>query len=379
MKKMNRRQLIDWLGIVRIPGFGPVLLNRLIDGLGSVEAVLSVSEAELRDVSGVPLPLLNAILEIRHRHHPVRLAMALELDRLTAMGGRVLIPGDGEYPAILGSLYDPPAALFVLGDPQYLAADDKIAVVGSRRASPAGCQMARKMAAQLASHGLITVSGLALGIDTAAHQGALDAQGATVAVVATGLDIEYPKGQGELRQRIVERGCVLTEAFLGTEPAPYLFPVRNRLLSGLSRGVVVVEATLQSGSLVTARCALEQGREVFAVPGPISDPRSQGVHQLLKQGACLVECVEDILTALHFSLRPLPVSDTLSPSVAGAKSNVIAEILAILTHGPLQADEIARSCQLTAGELSSILLQLELVGAIRRQSGNWISLDGSEK
>ncbi|MEO5348498.1 MAG: DNA-processing protein DprA [Magnetococcus sp. YQC-3] len=298
-----------------------------------------------------------------------------ELDRLHSLGGTLLVLGDAGYPPLLQEIYDPPPALFVLGDPGHLLREESVAVVGSRRATPGGSRFAYRLGMDLARNGLVTVSGLAEGIDTAAHWGALEGQGVTIAVLATGLDVLYPSCNDRLRRRIITQGCLVTEAPLGTPPAAHLFPPRNRIISGLCRGVAVVEAAIRSGSLVTARLALEQGREVFAVPAQVGDPRYQGSNQLLRQGATYLERVEDILNVFSWDARPPsregPVDEGRDLPMAGTPS---AAVHAMLQHGPVQGDELARRCHLTVAALSRILLQLELVGVVQRLPGNQFAL-----
>ncbi|MBF0368682.1 MAG: DNA-protecting protein DprA [Magnetococcales bacterium] len=405
---MNQRLYVDWLRFIRTPGLNRSLINRLIDHFGTPEALLDASAKELQAVPGATPQLAETILKGHHKPHP-GLSPPDELAALAQLGGKALILGGPDYPPLLATIHDPPPILFVLGDDTLLTGKNKVAIVGTRKASHGGLQLARKMGADLSGHGLITVSGLAMGIDTAAHWGALEGGGQTIAVIATGLDIDYPHANAELRRRIIEKGCLITESPLGTPALPHLFPPRNRIISGLSLGVAVVEASMKSGSLITARLALEQGREVFAVPGPVTDSRSKGVHHLLKQGACLVENVADIIQELELSWsdslpnnhgerldtgahlskasprtspeeRPdtppnqaqnPPSASAIPPPQSGSEAWLIVEQL---KKGPHLADELARSCGLTVASLSRILLQLELVGVVQRLPGNTFTL-----
>ncbi|MBF0461059.1 MAG: DNA-protecting protein DprA [Magnetococcales bacterium] len=372
---MDAHGLLEWLKLIRTPGLGPVRINRLLRHFGGVQALLDAPDREWEQVPGMQLPFLQKILHLRRAmpHAPIQ----QELDRLHGIGGHMLVLGDVGYPRLLREIYDPPPTLFVLGDPSHLLREDTLAVVGSRQATPSGSDFTHQLALDLSRHGLVTVSGLAEGIDTAAHWGALEGRGVTIAVLATGLDVLYPARNAHLRQRIIAQGCLVTEAPLGTPPAAYLFPPRNRIISGLSRGVLVVEAAMRSGSLVTARLALEQGREVFAVPAQIGDPRYQGSNHLLRQGATYLEGIEDILQAFAWDARPpsfVPqavsaVMDT--PVAVGTES---AAVHALLQQGPVQGDELARRCHLTVAALSRILLQLELVGVVQRLPGNQFAL-----
>ena len=372
---MDRSALLEWLKVIRTPGLGPVRINRLLRHFGGAEAMLEAPDQAWEAVPGVHPPFMQKVLRLRHKmaHAPLQ----QELERLQSMGGHLLVLGDAGYPRLLQEIYDPPPALFVLGDPTHLLQENTLGVVGSRQASPFGSHFTHQLTLDLARHGLVTVSGLAEGIDTAAHWGALEGQGTTIAVLATGLDVLYPSRNAHLRQRIIAQGCLVTEAPLGTPPAAYLFPPRNRIISGLCRGVAVVEAAVRSGSLVTARLALEQGREVFAVPAQIGDPRYQGSNHLLRQGATYLEKAEDILNAFSWDARPPthrapPTAEVADVPVAvGTES---AAVHAVLKHGPIQGDELARRCHLTVASLSRILLQLELVGVVQRLPGNQFAL-----
>ncbi len=373
---MDRPELLEWLRLIRTPGLGPVRINRLLRHFGGAQALLEASEKGWEAVPGIQLPFLQKILHLR-REMPTA-PIQQELNRLQAMGGHLLVLGDPGYPPLLREIHDPPPVLFVLGDPGHLLKGNAVALVGSRQASPSGSHFTHRLAMDLARHGLVTVSGLAEGIDTAAHWGALEGQGATVAVMATGLDVLYPTRNAALRQRIIAQGCLVTEAPLGTPPAAYLFPPRNRIISGLCRGVVVVEAATRSGSLVTARLALEQGREVFAVPAQVGDIRYQGSNHLLRQGAIYLEGVDDILQTFSWDARP-PTTAMPRPRVTAVDTPVAvgttaAAVHALLQHGPVQGDELARRCHLTVAELSRILLQLELVGVVQRLPGNQFAL-----
>lgn len=373
---MEHKARLEWLRLIRTPGLGPVRINRLLRHFGDPQAVLDAPERAWEAVPGIQLSFLQKILRLRQEMPIVPIQQ--ELDRLHTMGGQLLVLGDAGYPPLLQEIYDPPPALFVLGDPAHLLKTNSVGVVGSRQASPFGGQFAYRLGMDLAQHGLITVSGLAEGIDTAAHWGALEGQGITIGVLATGLDVLYPTRNGRLRQRVVTSGCLVTEAPLGTPPAAYLFPPRNRIISGLCRGVVVVEAAIRSGSLVTARLAMEQGREVFAVPAQVGDPRYQGSNHLLRQGATYLEGVADIIQAFSWDIRP-PTKNLLPPAFAVADMPVAvgteaAAVHALLKQGPIQADELARRSHLTVAALSRILLQLELVGVVQRLPGNQFAL-----
>ncbi len=374
---MDRRTLLEWLRLVRTPGLGRVGMGHLLRFFGHPQAVLDASGEELAQVPGIR-PALLARLQ-SGRRQPAPESMSRELDRLTALGGRMLLRGGPGYPSLLEAIHDPPPVLFVLGEAAHLTGDRGIAIVGSRNASRQGERFAHHLAVDLARQGLLTISGVARGIDAAAHRGALEGRGVTIGVLATGLDVDYPPANRALKETIVQNGCLLSEAPLGTKPHPGLFPPRNRIISGLSRGVVVVEASDRSGSLITARLALEQGREVFAVPGPVGDSRSRGVHLLLRQGARLVEGIEDILEELSWCRTPVPQVEESSNITAGKQkvtNGPAARVLEELGRGSLPGDDLARRCQLTVSNLSRILLQLELAGMVERLPGNRYGLIG---
>ena len=282
---------------------------------------------------------------------------------------RTLTPADTGYPALLREIPDPPAVLHVrgtLGD----SCEPAVAIVGSRHASPYGLECAERLAYDLALRGITVVSGLARGIDAAAHRGALNAHGRTVAILGSGLDCLYPPEHERLAEEIAELGCVVSEYPMGMQPLPHNFPRRNRLISGWSLGVVIVEAAQRSGALITADMALEQGREVFAVPGPVTAVTSQGTHELLKHGARLVTSVEDILEELGLT-ADAPSRAAGARAHAPASELVEAErrIVACLGTEPQDIDAIAQASGMRASEASSWLLQLELKRIVRQLPG----------
>ncbi|MBF0126583.1 MAG: DNA-protecting protein DprA [Magnetococcales bacterium] len=367
---MESALFTDWLRLVRSPGMGAATLIHLVRHLGSFSAVLAASPKQLATVPNMR-PALSRTLEQFRLHSPAA-PIADELERLHAMGGRMLIPGEADYPPLLAAIHDPPPALFVLGDPALLQGDGPVTVTGTRKASRSGLEFAFTLGRDLAQSGMVTVSGLATGIDAAAHRGALANRGATVGVLATGLNVAYPRSNRELQQNIATHGCLVTEAPLGVLPVPWLFPPRSRILSGLSRGVVIVEAPEGSGALITARMALEQGREVFAVPGLANNANTRGTHELLRQGARLTEGVNDILEELNWPVRPPPEPSEYKKSTQEQHPLLggdAASVLACIGSDPLHEDELARCCQLTVIALSRILLQLELSGVVERLPG----------
>ncbi len=296
-------------------------------------------------------------------------AAEADLDWLRATQTSILRPADAEYPEFLGEIHDPPPLLFVQGDVRVLQAS-QIAIVGSRRATINGREIAASLAAELAALDVVVTSGLARGIDAAAHRGALRAGGITVAVLGSGHQHLYPRENVRLAQEIRERGCVVTEFPPAMTPRPDHFPRRNRVISGLSLGVVVVEAAARSGSLITARLALEQGREVFAVPGSIFNPFSRGCHELIRQGARLVEGVEDILEELpHLGPRAQPDADS---HVAIALENDEARVLEALGFDNVTADQLIERTRMEPGQLAMTLAALEVKGFVRMERGGYI-------
>ncbi len=361
------------LRLLRSEHVGPATFRQLIARSGSAAAAL------------------RALPELARRggRHRLRIATPgeaeAELAAVAAAGGRLLWLGEADYPAALAALDDAPPVLTVAGAAALLARP-AVALVGARNASGNGRRMAELLARGLAEAGLTVVSGLARGIDTAAHQGALAAAGggSTIAVLAGGLDRPYPPENLPLCRRIAEAGLLLAEMPPGTVPQARHFPRRNRLISGLSLAVVVVEAAERSGSLITARLAGEQGREVLAVPGSPLDPRAQGANRLIREGALLVQSVEDILEALGQLPSPRPRRPVVSPPAtapaqgfedgADPTDDYRRRLLELLSPTPLSVDEAIRQCQFSASVVQTLLLELELAGRIERHAGNRISL-----
>jgi DNA processing protein len=318
-----------------------------------------------------------------------RAAAEAELAALHRIDARLVCWGEPAYPSVLAGIEDAPPILTVLGRPELLELP-MVAVVGARNASANGRRLARELAAGLGQGGLVVVSGLARGIDAAAHLGGLET--GTAAVVAGGVDVVYPEENRGLHDALQRQGAIVAEFPLGSEPQARHFPRRNRIISGMALGVLVVEAAARSGSLITARYALEQGREVFAVPGSPLDPRCRGANDLLRRGATLTETAEDVLSQLRPLVRGALVSRPLTPlplaaaerwslgSPAGgagepaADADALDMILERLGPTPVAVDELVRQCQLTASALATLLLELELAGRVERHPGNLVSL-----
>jgi len=337
--------LTDWLKLCLIPGLGSDGQRRLLQAFGSPSAVLRQSQTEL--TQHVKQTVACSIIEGIDDSFLLTTANWLD-DPLN----HILTIADADYPQTLLNIPDPPLLLYVKGRRGLLNAVS-LAIVGSRNATTQGLRNAEAFARSASEAGLCVISGLAQGIDAAAHRGGLQAAGASIAVVGTGLDKVYPASNRELAHQLAQQGCIVSEFPLGTPPLPANFPRRNRIISGLSLGCLVVEASLQSGSLITARMALEQGRDVFAIPGSIHSPQSKGCHSLIKQGAKLVESAQDILEDLGY--RHLPIA---------AESSTAHPLYDHLGFDPVDTETLAQRSGLTIAELSAILLRLELEGAV---------------
>ena len=356
-------ELAAWLRLLETPRVGRESARRLLRAFGSPQGVLCASPAALREVVGAAAA---GALSRPPAGHQALLHTTLEWLRAGTAGTprSVLTLADRAYPALLLETADPPLLISTEGQLGWLDAPG-IAMVGSRHPTPAGLETAFAMAAEFSRAGLGVVSGLAMGVDGAAHEGALAAAGGTVAVVGTGLDRVYPARHRDLARRIAARGLILSEYPLGTAPHPANFPQRNRLIAGLSRGTLVIEAALKSGSLITARLALEAGREVMAVPGSVHSPQSRGCHALIKQGAALVETAQDALDAIGWQGGgTAPHSPPASPPSAPEDP-----LLHALGFAPVTLDGLAERTGWTAAELTARLLELELAGQVSRLPG----------
>ncbi len=360
--QLSADTLALWLRLARVPGVGIRGQHDLLQHFGSIEAIFSASRALLEKVLLGKNAAIHAILE-----QPSSKTFQEELDWLAAPKHHLLTWFDSDYPLLLRQIPDPPVTLYIMGE-RALLSSAQLAVVGSRNPSPAGRENAQAFAKSLANAGLTITSGLALGIDGAAHRGALDAGGKTIAVAGTGLDCVYPPRHRELAHQIVEHGALISEFPLGMPPKPENFPIRNRLISGLSLGTLVVEAALQSGSLITARLATEQGREVFAIPGSIHAPQARGCHALIRQGAKLVETAQDVLE----ELGPLAQVARQAENENVSTSDLAPPMVSLLEHigyDPVSVDSLIERSGLTADVVSSMLLQMELNGLVSSSPG----------
>lgn len=349
----------SWLTLSITPGLGAATAGRLLEEFSSVDSILAASTAELEAVG-----LDKAIRE--SLANPDRETLQRSVDWAEESGHHIVHCRDERYPGLLLETGQAPVCLFVAGNPEILGLP-QLAIVGSRNPTAGGIDTAREFAKHLGRGGLTITSGLATGIDTAAHRGALDAGCKTIAVLGTGPDTVYPPQNRELAKSITEEGALVSEFTPGTPVRRHHFPRRNRLMSGLSLGTLVVEAGMRSGSLITARYSGDYGREVFAVPGSIHSPLSKGCHRLIRQGAKLVETAADVadeLGALAGSLDSFPEPVAKPQKLSAHKDPDYAKLLHSMGHDPVTVDQLAKRSGLTAEELSSMLLILELEGRV---------------
>ena len=357
----------DWLTLSYLPGLGCTLINRLVDQLGTPAAVLR-GDAGVKEVAGAGSQLIN-LLRDANQVAAARQRARAELEQLGRHNVSLLTPNCAAFPGALRSIPDCPVLLYCRGTLDWLE-HPAVAIIGARTATDYGRRVATGLAAELAALGITIVSGAAYGVDAAAHRGALAAGGGTVAVLGCGIDVVYPRAHADLFRDIAACGLLLSEYPIGTKPEGFRFPARNRIISGLVQGVVVVEATERSGSLITARLALDQGREVFAVPGRIDSLKSAGTHRLIQQGAHLVHTVGDILEGLSWNKGATLTG--AKPGASGDASAITAQeqkLLDSLDTYPLDIDALIRQTGLALVELHSLLLQLELKGLIRQLPG----------
>ncbi|MDX2028928.1 MAG: DNA-processing protein DprA [Alphaproteobacteria bacterium] len=358
----------DWLRLSRTENVGQITFRQLLRRFGSAQAALEAlpSMAQRGGKRSFAIPPVSAVED--------------EIARSRKYGAKIIALNEPDYPEALAAIEDAPPLLTVLGDVSLLH-KRILGIVGARNASLNGRKMAENLARNLGEQSIVIASGMARGIDTAAHQGSLPT--GSIAVLAGGIDVVYPEENRALYDKLAEQGCIISDQPLGCEPYAKLFPRRNRLISGLSLGVIVVEAARQSGSLITARMALEQGREVFAVPGSPLDPRCAGTNDLIRQGAVLTEGASDILGHIH--ALPAGLSETSKPELETPESSINEDdlfhardiVLESLGPSPVSIDELIRECVLPASTVMMVLLELELAGRIERQPGQKIVLIGA--
>lgn len=358
--------LIDCLRLIRTPHIGSITFFQLLIRYGSVaEAVERLPELAMR---GGAKQYTACTREQAER----------EIERTSGFGARLIRYGEAEYPALLLHIPDPPPVIAVLGNAKLWQARETIAIVGARNASANGCIFAGKLAKELGAAGFSVISGLARGIDTAVHKASV-ATG-TVAVIAGGIDHVYPAENAKLYDEIRARGVIISEQAFGASPLASSFPARNRIISGMSMGCVVAEASPKSGSLITARLANEQGRDVFAVPGHPLDPRAQGCNRLIKQGATLIESAADVTEALaqpRLQVREaagMPYVSAHAETDEAGLTQARAQVLEKLTFTPVRVDELLAECQVTHSIIATVLIELELAGRVTRMAGNRVCL-----
>jgi DNA processing protein len=367
---MADRSLAAWLRLTLVPGIGPESQRHLLAAFGPPERIFAASRSELRGIVGKKADLL---LDTDNQD-----AVARALAWASQPGNAVLPLGDANYPQLLLESADPPTLLYAKGRLELLNRP-AVAIVGSRNATPQGIQDAETFARSLAADGLTIVSGLALGIDGAAHRGAVGQPGSTIAVIGTGADRIYPSRHKELALQLARDGVIISEFPLGTPAVAHNFPRRNRIIAGLAAGCLVVEAAMESGSLITARLAGELGRDVFAIPGSIHSPVARGCHRLIKQGAKLVENARDILEEIGHLTLDLPtqhLSQSASTSVAQAATDTTSrlspdenKVIAALGHDPANMDQLLQRTGLTTEALCAILVALELADHVASLPG----------
>lgn len=367
--EFSSEQKLDWLRLIRSENVGPITFYKLLERFGTAKAAIEALP-ELAQRGGAKRIKVGEKATARR-----------EMEALDEIGATLLARGEAAYPAFLAQIEDAPPLISVLGHVSLLK-KRAIAMVGTRNASINGQRLAEDFSRAFGEAGYLVVSGMARGIDAACHTGALEK--GTAAVLAGGVDVVYPKENAALYAKIGEMGVMVSEMPPGTVPQARHFPRRNRIISGLARGVVVIEAALRSGSLITARLALEQNREVFAVPGSPLDPRARGVNNLIRQGAHLTESAEEVISAINdlfasplLEGKPLEIID-IAPSQPdeGALGRARRTVIGRLGPTPVTVDEIIRRCQMSPAVVSTILLELELASRLERHPGNMVSLIG---
>jgi DNA processing protein len=370
-------KLLPWFCLKSVPGIGNHLFKRLIDRFHLPEAVFQASRHELLEIEGISQRQADAIL-----NYEAPGSIKTELEQTDQKGFKIITQADSAYPPLLMEIPDPPPFLYVSGSLD--GSSKNIAVVGSRNPTAYGISATQNLCADLTAHGITIVSGMAVGIDTAAHRGALAGKGNTIAVLGSGFNKIYPSQNRSLFKRISEEGAVISEFALNTEPEAHHFPIRNRIISGMSMGTIVVEATRRSGSLITARLAADQNREVFAVPGSIQSFKSTGTHALIKQGAKLVENAQDVIEELAAYMdmeTPVLRRDGLPSHTERKPPSLSPEeqpVYDSLSPYPEHIDTLIRRTHIESGKLLSLLLQLELKGIVQQLPGKYFAISENE-
>lgn len=358
-----------WLALNNIPELGPVTIKKMWDHFGDIEKVWGAKESEIMGIEGINRKAAMAFIEQRAKADPEEQLAMVNKNKVS-----VLTLEDGDYPPNLKNIYDPPPVLYIKRELK--KTDEKaLAIVGTRRASSYGLEIAKRLAFELAGMGITIVSGLASGIDTAAHKGALEAKGRTLAIFGCGVDIIFPAENRELTKEIESSGACVSEFPMGTRTEKGNFPRRNRIISGLSLGTIVVEGNYDSGAMITAKDALEQGREVFAVPGNVEADQSKGPHWLIKQGAKLVESVEDVLSELEhvlgpYKIRPQPKKEKDLSGLSEDEKRIVQA----LSVEPRHIDQLANFLKMEVQSVSSLLMILELKSYIKPLPGKFYTV-----
>ena len=363
MKGIPSDSRVDWLALHLVPGLGNIAFKKLLERFGDPTEVFRAKLTDLAQVEGLRKHIAQKVVQREFSLDPHKVLRDLE-----RQGASLVVYSDPTYPVPLREIHDPPMVLYTKG----LAIPGQttfVAIVGSRNSTPYGVKTSENLAQGLARRGLGVTSGLARGIDSAAHWGCIEGRGFSVGVLGTGIDAVYPLSNKKLFAVMVEKGAVITEFPPNTPPEPKNFPIRNRLISGLSRGVIVVEATMKSGSLITASMALEQGREVFAVPGSVHSFKSTGCHFLIKQGAKLVENADDVLDELGLNYTYAAKKDSYrEPALPPLEGNE-KQIYDLIGDYPVHIDDIVREGNLEPGTASAVLMRMELKGIVRQLPG----------
>ncbi len=372
------KHIQPWLALKNVTGIGNHLYKRLLVQFQAPEKVFSAKKSDLMMVAGVSDRIAAAIKGFRFPDH-----IKKEIELAKKQQCRIITFSDPEYPPLLHHIPDPPPYIYVKGCLENT--DQSVAVVGSRNASSYGKSMAMRLSRDLAVRGFNIVSGMARGIDTAAHLGAISAKGKTIAVLGSGLGVVYPPENRRLYDEIIAYGAVISEFPIMEGPNAYNFPARNRIISGMTLGTLVVEAAKRSGSLITARLAGEQGREVFAVPGSVNSAKSTGAHNLLKQGAKLVASAEDVIEEFYQFQNKSVNKDTLAGERLNTETSLFPDltgdesiIYRVLEPYPVHIDALSRQTGMNVGKLSIILLNLELKGLVNQSPGKYFTISGEK-
>lgn len=347
-----------------IPYLGPVRIRGLLNYIKTYRDFMNAQRSDFLEIPGINQKICDAILESRKKVNPLE-----EIKRASELGAKIITFEDKDYPRLLAEIYDPPPVLYSLGEISVLN-QKSVAIVGTRKPTAYGRKIAEQMGGELAEFNINVVSGLARGIDACAHRGALKAGGPTTAVLGCGIDVVYPPENYEIMKEIIKAGCVVSSFPIGTRPLASNFPARNRIISGTSLGTVVIEAAEKSGSLITADFALEQGREVFAVPGSVFSPYSRGTHKLIKQGAKLVENVNDILEELNLKLKSDSSMKT-SFDIAGIGQEEI-EVLNLVDYHPVSLEFLVQKTGKSPQEISAVITRLQLKDLIALLPGGYV-------